>query len=600
MFLHPLGLFALLAVPIVVGLHLFRRRFRPHAVSAIFLWEPQDRAPVAGRKREPLRASPSFWCEVFAALLLAFAFAGPRACGAGEAQHLVVVLDASASMGARGTDGLLADKARELVRGRIEGLSRGSRVTLVRSGPRPTLLAGPAAFTREALEELDTFAPSLARHDLVPSVAFGLQLAGEGSVLLVTDHYDPEAWPEEIEVASIGTPIENLAITHATRRRVVDDSSEPVERVHLTVSNFGFEETAAKVTLRSAGVVLDESEAPIEAGDRRHFAFTLPAGAPVIEARLPEDGLSIDDVAWLAPVPPRTLAIASTLPDDLSRFLGLMGAGQEVSNIDRLLNLIPDSIDAKNPAGAHLVLSQSVPPGGAWCLNFESSGDERRHLIGPFLVDKRHPLLEGLTLEGIVWSTSPVTLTGAPIVSAGNEPLVTEERDGTRLVFHANLDPSRSSLQRSPDWPILLANLAEMRRAELPGPARTSLSIGETFLYRGIREGEYTFAGEGGSRTVSARTTLAVEDVDRPGVYELSLGERKLCDVAYSFSDPAESDLRDLLPGQRPGQVSLAGVLADFTWMEVLLVFLALGLVALDWLVLSRRVPRTLAADLTE
>ncbi|MFT5150183.1 MAG: Ca-activated chloride channel family protein, partial [Planctomycetota bacterium] len=134
MFLHPFGLLALLAVPAVVGLHLFRRRFQPRVVSAVFLWDTLDRAAVAGRKREPLHRSASFWCELFAALLLGLAVAGPRGCGVGEAQHLVVVLDASASMAATIEGESAIDRARQKIEDRLEALPRGSRATLIASG----------------------------------------------------------------------------------------------------------------------------------------------------------------------------------------------------------------------------------------------------------------------------------------------------------------------------------------------------------------------------------------------------------------------------------------------------------------------------------
>ncbi|MBM3978468.1 MAG: hypothetical protein FJ299_15960 [Planctomycetes bacterium] len=105
-FFHlPWGLLALLAVPAILALHLFRRRFQPRVVSALFLWAPDDHVVVAGRKREPLRQSVSLWSELLAAACLALALAGPRSCGQESAEHLVVVLDGSASMAATGTDG---------------------------------------------------------------------------------------------------------------------------------------------------------------------------------------------------------------------------------------------------------------------------------------------------------------------------------------------------------------------------------------------------------------------------------------------------------------------------------------------------------------
>ena len=71
MFLHPLGLLALLGVPAVVLLHLFRRRFQPHRVSALFLWIDDDENVMAGRRRERLRTNASFWLATLAALLAA-------------------------------------------------------------------------------------------------------------------------------------------------------------------------------------------------------------------------------------------------------------------------------------------------------------------------------------------------------------------------------------------------------------------------------------------------------------------------------------------------------------------------------------------------
>ena len=58
-FAYPPGLLALLGVPAVVALHLYRRRFQPQRVSALFLWGLADRTPLSGRTRERLQRSPA-------------------------------------------------------------------------------------------------------------------------------------------------------------------------------------------------------------------------------------------------------------------------------------------------------------------------------------------------------------------------------------------------------------------------------------------------------------------------------------------------------------------------------------------------------------
>ncbi len=595
MFLNPLGLLALLGLPIVLGLHLFRRRFRPFPVSAVFLWEARDHASIAGRKREPLRTNASFWLEMLAVLLLALGIAGLRMFGAGEARHLVVVLDASASMGAVHEEGSTREAAVEIVRERVAELPAGSRVTLITSGPQPAVLAGPAAFTAEALIELEDYTPTLGRHDLAPAVGLGQQLAGSGEVLLIGDRYEPQRWPEEVALVAVGRAADNLAITHAARRRERDGEGRTNSSVHLTLASFAREGREVEVTLSAAGEPLARRGLTLSAGARRHLSFELPAEAPVIEARLTPDALAIDDVAYLAPRPPRTVALASTLSREISRTLGL-ASGRGSSSIDRWLDLVPDCIDAGNPAAAHLVLSEGLVPGDAWVLALERSGEARTHLIGPFLTDKRHPLLDGVTLEGIVWTTSDeVALRGAPVVSAGDRPLLTEGRDGERVILRANLDAGVSSLHRSPDWPILLANLVEMRRRELPGPARTCLRAGEAFVYRGREPARYRLTGplEGDAQALELRAlgTLVLEGITRPGSYSLERLEEEgaptpLCTAAVSFADAAESDLAHLSSGERGREVALAAVTADHSWIEVVLVVAALALLALDWWVL--------------
>jgi hypothetical protein len=200
------------------------------------------------------------------------------------------------------------------------------------------------------------------------------------------------------------------------------------------------------------------------------------------------------------------------------------------------------------------------------------------------LIEKRHPLLEGVLLDGVVWSAgSDVALPGSPLVSAGNRPLLTEERDGSRLLLHMNLDVARSSLQRSPDWPILLDNLAELRRADLNGPERTNLAVGESFRFRSDEPGDYTLETPTGSRELRSRGMLVIDDLNHVGFYTLTRDGVPVAEFAVHFGDDAESDLTQLESGERRSSAELAEQRAGSSWVEMLLAGLALGTLLLDW-----------------
>jgi hypothetical protein len=211
-----------------------------------------------------------------------------------------------------------------------------------------------------------------------------------------------------------------------------------------------------------------------------------------------------------------------------------------------------------------------------------------------------------------VWSVDPeLVLPGAPLISAGNLALLTEERGGGRVLWHINLDPLRSSLQRSPDWPILLANLAELRREELPGPARTNVHVGESLNYRPGAEATrvertedsapllYTLLGPIGTpeqreREVAALEQVVIDGLEEPGLYELRFGAERVAQFALSFADAAESDLSTALAGRREATLGNANVESALSWIEVLLLALTAAALLLDWFVLrssARRLP---------
>src|SRR5918995_7521403 len=98
MFTTPLGLLALLAIPAIVAIHLFRRRFPVRPVAGLFLWRIVRQTPEGGGKIARLPITTSLILECIAALALALILAGARLSSSGHSEHLVVLLDDSASM----------------------------------------------------------------------------------------------------------------------------------------------------------------------------------------------------------------------------------------------------------------------------------------------------------------------------------------------------------------------------------------------------------------------------------------------------------------------------------------------------------------------
>jgi hypothetical protein len=602
-FTHPWwGLAALAAVPAIIVIHLFHRRFPPLVVAGLHLWAPETRQTQAGRRLERLPVSPSLILELLAALLLAAGLAEPHFGGLSEAVHLVAVLDNSASMSAKvpGADGTsFRDAAIAELERRAERLPRGSVVTLIVSGTRPVMLAGPAVPWADAKPRLAAWQPHSPRHSFEPAWDLGLQLIeNAGELLFVTDHLPAEnETPEKMTCVSVGRKLDNVAISAA---RWTFDSAAARGQVFIRVQNhsrkaMNFEATGrsgSNAVFRRSGTLAEQGALAFEAevrGGLKQLTVELAAA---------DDGLALDNRVELVEPRVRTVTAAIEIPQaDATRA------------IRRVLDALPD-VDLDEAAQANLLFAPAgtLPesnPRRWWAGIGPISTDEAdlkaaKDIAGPFLLDKRQPLLEGVVLGGVIWGgVQPFKFDVTPLISSGNLALLSR-LNGTRTIAYLfNIDFSRSNLAESPDWPILLTNLVEMRRESLPGMARWNYRLGEDVRFRLFEgEGEASAAAGAltlfhGEKTKSVAKTSLVElpALEETGVYQINDGEKTIGRFAINLFDAEESDLRNLVPGRRDARAdTTTGSIAldnPYSWMILAALLLILVALFSDWFVLK-------------
>jgi Ca-activated chloride channel homolog len=546
-FATPLGLLALLAIPAIVAIHLFRRRFPVRLVAGLFLWQTPDATPVAGRRFDRLPITASLILECLAALALALILAGARLSSAGGERHLVVLLDDSASMAAANDAGESArDRAARRVATEIERLGSGARVTLVLSGERPAVIAGPAAFAVEARSALDAWAPQARDHALTLSLRLARELAGRDGDLLVVSDLAPEARGEAPLArglwVAVGEPLANVGILAAERSLHPADGRGTVT---LTLGNHAGATIRRQVTVAVAGKSIVARSVDVPSGVSS-LTLDLPPGLPPVDVALSDDALARDNAVVLVEPRPRVVAVDNRLPAGRGHD-ALVRAIDAVSGVTRaepghLAFVDADRLDEPGPAGTWLV-GFGLPP-AAWL----SPGDAE-DFGGPFVLEKRHPMLDGVTLGGIAWTGARPLAQGAvhPLVSAGNRPLAGARQptaDDLGVLF--NLDLDRTNLIRSPDWPILISNLVEMRRAALPGPQRWNYRVGEWVRVGLGRDpaGPLKYTAGGVERTLPAARQLEFLAPSPGGLLQIMEGDDVLYELGVNFLDEAETDLR--------------------------------------------------------
>ena len=604
-FANPWGLLGLFALPAIVVIHLYHRRYPPLLVAGLHLWGIETHTTTAGRTRERLPITPSLICELLAALILSLVLADPRWGGVGKVVHLIVVLDNSASMSSR-PPGLeektFRDAAIEELDRRAKQLPRGSVVTLLRTARRPEMLAGPAVSWEEAKPKLNEWHPALPRHDFQPTWDLASQLAAEtGELLFLTDVVpdDKVAVPKLMEVVSVGRALENVSISAA---RWDFNSQSAKGRVFLRLTNHGKRAANIRVAGAVGERIIFQETIALAAGVSSPMEVEVPGGLGRLSITTENigDGLPLDNRIELIEPKVRTLHVALALPKE----------SLALKAVQRALRGIPD-VSLADVESPELIIAAAQPLPTSqrelWWLGIGplDSNDAARKaaqdLAGPYILEKQNPLLDGLTLNGVVWGgVQPLKLDVAPIITAGQLPLLSRLNGTRTTAYLLNLDFARSNLADSPDWPILLSNLIELRRDNLPGLRRWNYRLNEEIRFRLIEETASATSDSsrplllthrGQKRPLARAAIVEVPPLEEAGVYSILDGERSIGEFAVNFFDADESTLIGLRPGRRDpaDEAASSGFQVDqpLTWMILVGIVLILLAALTDWRVLQ-------------
>jgi Aerotolerance regulator N-terminal len=586
-FTFPFALIALLAVPALVAIYWLRNQSRERHVSSLMLWLDERQMWEGGRRIHRLQTPLLFFLELLAILSLVMAAAGPMMRAGESGRPLVVALDDSFSMlagaGKNDTSGSARDRAIRAIEGELKS-DRYEPVFFVLAGESPQLLGEAATNADQAVKLLQNWKCGAPAADLEEAIGFAFELGGSRArVLAVTDHApQQELIDGRLQWWSFGSLQRNFAFVNAART-----FHDYEDRVLLEIANLSSSSGSTTLSLESGepgnpqSAIRNPQSITLGAGETRRVLLTLKPGAPALRARLSDDPLLVDNEVTVFAEPVRNVRVDLRFRDAAMKALVEKAVGSSPNaslSADKPGLLITDEGDSK------------IEDAEAWTLQIVSEKDAASFL-GPFVIDRSHPLSEGLSLGGVVWGGGKSRqLAGAPVINAGDVPLLTDvERAGTHEL-RLRLRPDLSTLQESPNWPILIWNLINWRAQVAPGLRQTNLRMG----------GDAALTVESGVESISvvdprrvtrrlpARDKTILIKADIAGVYEISANQSR-----YSFAANAlrreESDLTRAASGRWGNWANATALQWEYrsvAWVLLLLALIALAIHA--WLIARR------------
>lgn len=365
----------------LAAVYFFRRRSRAVEVSSLLFWQDDVSAGQGGRRLERFRSERSFVMEALLLCLLSLAAAGPRWVTERERVVVAVVLDDSLSMRAEG----VMERARLAL---AEATAGADEVVAVLCRDEPRLVdTGRASWE-------DAWTGAWPDADLTRGIELARGTAPPGTPVLVLSDRGPGGVDAAFDATTgvrwegVGQARPNVALTDAVRSK---------GRVALEVSNFADDAASVRVTkaerLGDGEPTVRAIDLELAGGGRERVVLAVGDDAAVVELGLPRDALADDNLVVLAPPDTRLVRVRVAVGDEaLRRSLErAVGASQRGRVVDRGAELLfTDRRDEIGLSGARAAVLFEVSEGGGG-------------LLGPFTLDRTHPLSTGLDLTGVIW-----------------------------------------------------------------------------------------------------------------------------------------------------------------------------------------------------
>ena len=589
-FTNPLGLLALLGVPVVVAIHYLQRRTRTILIATMFLLEQRRDQSRLGRRFDRLISSVPLWLQLLMVLLLAGYLSQPRVPLAGSVQRLAVVVDDSASM--RVFKNELTRQLASLVK-RCASMARRTEILILPADPaQPRIYVGDSATAM--LQAVARWNPVGGPVDPATSLRLARERIGNHGLLVYATDTPVEKLPADAVLLAVGHPVENVGFTGLTL-----GAKDGQAGWRVLVFNRGIKAHERRWHLEwDQGKRSPDATMRLPAGGMESLSGLMPAGAMRLRLVMEPDEFTLDDTYNFLAAAPKPITFKHQLPDAL-RWLP-----------QRLGRSVPGLTEAGTGTMADITLAASsdgqfptlTGPG----VLMSAAGEAAAKTLADPIVAARHPLVAGLSWATLAVQEVPMVPAKThdvvlvwcglrPLVSLRPVPATAGTTPVPQLVLHFN--PALSNWERLPAAAVLLLRYCDDVRLAKRGTSREQLEPRQALapMLPDDPRGGLTCETSDLSGKVLTTLTVAPNGLaglrapDEPGFLRVSAGATTLIDGAVAFADAREGDFRACATRKLQAEITSVSTPSDALapWWP-LVILLVLGALLLSWAVTGK------------
>lgn len=598
---------------IIIVLYLLKMRRQDVRVPATFLWPKLTSDVRANAPIQKLRVTPLLILQLLALTLIVGALANPLRRERGlRGKTTVMVLDASASMGATDVSPSRFEVARRRIQGVVETLGAGDRCALVEAGAETRVVFPLSNDRPRMLAALNGLRPTDAPGDMGEALRLAAALVGQqpdGRIVVFSDGAFPavrDFSPGKADLVfnQVGDTSRNLAVTALDAATAPDGSQQLFAGIH----NYHSQALKTTASFYIDGNLADARSLTVPAGQTLGQTVALPASAQKAEVRLstPGDILAADDHAALFPHGAGTVRVLLVSPGDL--FLERALALEPSVKLDRAAQVPATEKAGTNGDSAYdLVIFDGVEPqavkaASVWSfggvgdagLPVTQSGLSARPRVVAWKRDD--PILRYADLQNVLIEKArrvQAKPDGRVLAQGSDGPLIVASERGGRRALYVGWSLLDSDFPLRLSFPIFVDNVLNwLTTAGSQVGGGLSVRAGQPFTLAAAQPGSpLTLQAPDGDKTSldTSSGVATIRSADETGIYTVS-GPKFHKDIAVNLLDETESNVAPRptldLSGRAVAAHGSLLTLAE-TWRP--LVLLALLVLAGEWWWFVRR-----------
>lgn len=598
----------------IIVLYLLKIRRKDVRVPAVFLWPPLTTDVRANALFQRLRPNLLLFLQLLMILLVIGALARPLLKSHGILGNAtVIVIDASASMGA--TD--VSPSRFESARGRIDSLVRSmspqDQLAIIEAGADTRVTASLTSDKKRLQEAVRSLRLSDAPNNIGDALRLATALVGnrDGSkIVLLSDGAFPDVMDfspgkAEFLFESIGSRNDNVAITAMEMEEIAGG-----KQLFVALKNVGQKPAKGTLSFFVEGHLIDARELEFGPGDLKGETLNLTAEVPQVEVKLETgDLLESDNEAMILGSGARAVRVLLVGSGNfyLERAL-VLEPNVELDKADAVPDSErPEANTRSQPGRYDLVIFDGVPPApvkanSIMLINTVSpEGPVQKAADAPIKTpqasvwDREHPVMRYVDMAGLLIDGSQKvqeTAWGKVLLESKETPLIVAGQNRGKKWLYVGWNLMESDFPVRPGFPIFVANLLKWTTGDRPAEQGFTLRAGmPVSLSLPGSETHFTLkTPDGREQTLEVLDgTLIVRGADKIGRYELTGSSTKI-PFAVNLLNQEESNIAPRATLQMGGKAVVAkGQSSTMRELWKPLALLALLILAVEWWVFVKR-----------